>query len=217
MKKIYLFVLTILLTGCSSTYNITVDENKIDEHLKISIPTNLVNENTLQEQLEAQLGNYNIDYTNDSNNYYVDYTNNYDIGNYFDSKLINLCYDTSSNKITDQQIKITTSSQFRCIYMDDGVQMDSVDINITTQLKVIENNADEVNKNTYTWHINKNNYQNKPINITIQKNKTTTQTVKSVVSKIPNKEIIILSLGLIIVSIILYRIIKRKQKNINEL
>ena len=52
---------------------------------------------------------------------------------------------------------------------DDGLKADSVKINITTELNVINNNADEVVGNVYTWYINDSNYQNKTVEITLEK------------------------------------------------
>ena len=56
--------------------------------------------------------------------------------------------------------------------MDDGFYMDSVTITIKTDLTVLNSNADNVNDNTYTWIINENNYQNKPIILSIEKPET---------------------------------------------
>ena len=55
------------------------------------------------------------------------------------------------------------------MYTDDVKQFDSLTINIKTDLEVVENNADKVDGNTYTWVINENNYQNHPIQMRIKK------------------------------------------------
>ena len=53
--------------------------------------------------------------------------------------------------------------------VDENLIVDSVKVNITTELEVLENNADEVNGNTYTWNINNNNYLNKEVNIQLKR------------------------------------------------
>ncbi len=79
------------------------------------------------------------------------------------------CYPNFSIQSNDKQIILSSGSQFMCFAGDDGLRADSVEINITTKLKVLDNNADEVNGNTYTWSIDNSNYENKPIEMTLEK------------------------------------------------
>lgn len=56
------------------------------------------------------------------------------------------------------------SGQFSCLFSS------SMDINIKSDNKFLYNNADEVNKNVYTWHINNKNSSDVLIEMKIDKN-----------------------------------------------
>ena len=49
-------------------------------------------------------------------------------------------------------------------------EVNSLELNISSEYKIIKSNADIKKDNIHTWNINKTNYKNRPINITIEKN-----------------------------------------------
>lgn len=182
MKKILIIIgCAFLLTGCDVTYNLTInDNNSFDEDITMSFlksNTNYddilvyrdnktpVSKNSSEEKF------YDSSVTENGNYYNLNYHYNHDIDGLKDSYFINNCYSNSSIVSTEDEITFSSGQNFSCFIGDDGLKADSVRINITTKLKVLDNNADEVNGNTYTWIISANNYLNKEINLTLKKNR----------------------------------------------
>ena len=81
--------------------------------------------------------------------------------------------------------------------------LDTLTINIKTKLKVLNSDADKVKGDTYTWYINQENKDNKPINIKIS------------LAKSVNYTFLVILSGIIMVSLIvfIYIFIKGKQNN----
>lgn len=65
----------------------------------------------------------------------------------------------------NNKIIIATSKEFKCF--DKYEELDSVTINLTTDLEVESSTADSVHKNKYTWNINRQNYRDSEINIVL--------------------------------------------------
>ena len=177
-KKIILCSLIFLLTGCTANYNIEITKDTINENVQVQLPKSTTtkaqadtyaNIETPISQSSTQQSFYTTSLDEDSNNYYLNYNYNHEISSFSQSYFASRCYQNIDLEETEDMINLSTSNNFMCIHMDDGAFIETVDINITTDLKVLSNNADEVNGNVYTWHINSSNYQNKPINLEMQK------------------------------------------------
>ena len=99
----------------------------------------------------------------------IKYDFKFDTSNYNLSKIANYCYDDFNVKISGNEYSISTSDQFNCF--DYYNFLDDVEVNIILgyDYDVLSNNADKVEKNVYTWIINKNNANNKPVEITVKK------------------------------------------------
>lgn len=219
MKKIFLILLFFLLTGCSASYNLSIDEEITNENVSIMIPKEVIDKETIQNQFSTNTPVYNnkSDYykeaiTEDNNNYYINYSYNHKTDQFKDSKFINLCYDDNEIEVDNSKISFSTGKKFKCINMDDGVHIDNIEINITTKLKVRKNNADKVKDNTYTWIINEDNYQNKPINLEIKKPTTVRETIEGTTNGVLTIIIIII----FIVAIVVVGVIKVKQRKNNN-
>lgn len=179
--KIKIFVLSLLvlvLTGCSASYDITINSDNIIEDLTVTIPKNTVtatqgsslgNINVPLTQNTAAGEYYNSSLDEDNTNYYLNfnYTHTYD--SFQQSYFATRCYQNISLEEDEDYLTLSTSEAFLCLKMEDGASIENATINIKTDFKVIENNADRVNDNVYTWDINENNYQNKPIYLQIEK------------------------------------------------
>ena len=182
-----LLVLSLLLAGCSAEYNLEIDEDSFKESVNIYYPkseftkaeiNNIVASKTPITQDFDQIEFYNNSVKENSQNYIVNENYIHSIDTISDSYIITTCYSGNVIKKEYDKLIIETEDEFGCIYadaeddseegMDVGVSVDHAVINITTKLKVISNNADTVNNNTYTWNIDKENYQNKPIYMEIQ-------------------------------------------------
>lgn len=219
MKKILLlFLLTILLTGCSATYDIEFTEDKIKDEIRVFTDTETVNNATQatidsfsNKILEWERGHDHYTkevYTTDKiTGYLYKYDFNYD--EYDAMSQIRKCYENFNFTYNDKEIILTTSNKFLCkdYYQD----VNNLTINIKTDKKVISSNADSTKNNILTWNINKSNYQNKPLNLRINLQETYE---KSKDKNIDLKQIliIILFILLIIIYIINKKDIKRKGK-----
>ena len=130
------------------------------------------------------------------------------------SYFISNCYPNFSIQSSDDKITLSSGTDFRCINGDDALQSDSVEINITTKLKVLDNNADVVNGNTYTWNIDKNNYQSKSLDMVLQKsfdlNEIVVQNEASYLTGI-------IAVVIIVVLLIIFIFVKFKQRKNNKI
>lgn len=222
MKKIILILSIFLITGCTANYQLNITEDKIEEKLSITTPKDILEPEILKEQVlnsktiyPDQNKIYYTDIKADDTNYYVTFKHDHDINDFTNSKFISYCYNNNELIQDETAITLSTSGHFNCINMEDEMYMDNVKINITTDLKVLENNADEVNGNTYTWNINEENYTNKPINITMQKKQSIKNVVKNLEGNSASKDLFIIygGLALLLGLIILLVTIKLKSNN----
>lgn len=196
MKKIMLLLICILLSGCTAQYTLTYEkdiykesfslEDDKDKYYDSESVVSLINQfyssnistNYLDdpEELAAgeNLSNYNF-YTKsliDKNGKYGIYLGyNFKEENEFKySFLANQLFETIN--INDNLIQ---AKNIKNIY-DSYPYLKDINIVFKTD-KIIENtNADKVEKNTYYWFINKDNYKNKIIDIRFNKNKNDNNT-----------------------------------------
>lgn len=223
MKKLLLLLIVIFcLTGCDVNYNLVISEDSFDETITLSF---LKSQNSY-EDVSANLGvitpatlsssetrYYDSDITEDSNYYNLIYKFNHDSTSISNAYFIRNCYPDLEIVNTNDKIEISTGNQFMCYYGDDGLKADSVNINITTKMNVLNNNADNVSGNTYTWTINETNYNNKPIEMQIQK----PLDVQSVIEENDNSfTLIFVIVIMLLVILIVYLVIKFKTKKNNS-
>ena len=180
MKKWLLIIcLAFLMTGCDVTYNLTIDEDTFDENIVLSFPKS----NTSYDDVSFYPDNkvpvypteedkkfYNSKIVESVNSYDLIYSYSHDFYSLKNSYFINNCFHDMMITESDNQIIINSGDGFACFIGDDGLRADSMKININTKLKVIENNADSVNGDTYTWIINENNYLGKEIYFKVERN-----------------------------------------------
>ena len=180
VRKILLIIcLVFLLTGCDVTYNLTINNDEtFDEKVILSfLKQDVSYENVvsyLQDKVPISNNQYEMKSYNtqiyEGNNYYdLVYDYSHDFNNFRNTLFVDSCYNDSKITRTDDKITIRSGKGFRCLNPDNGLITNNVKINITTKLEVLDNNADEVNGNTYTWNINSNNVQNKEVNITLKR------------------------------------------------
>lgn len=212
MKKIILLLITIiLLTGCNATYDINIKNDKISDTIKVFEKNNIV-QNATNEQTKKfsdTIGDWENGYdyyqrelytTDEVTGYKYTYDFNYE--EYDAMSELRKCYKELSFEY-DNQINLKTSNEFLCANYYKNV--DSLEINITSEYHITNSNADKQENNKHTWIINKNNYKNKPIQISINKNKKALKKEKE--TKIEIKSILA-----IIAFIILILILKIRKK-----
>ena len=180
-KILLLIIFALFLTGCDVTYNLEITNDYMTESVDFWYDDTSENESIIDQYLAVDHQAYfdmdlgtNYNYTQkkitDDDRIGMNLRYNYSGDNLQNSSLIDRCYYQKSVMVTDEEIVLYTDGKTSCLYMDDNKLFDSLTINIKTDLPVIENNADEVDGNTYTWIIDENNYQNHPINLRISRN-----------------------------------------------
>ena len=121
---------------------------------------------TEPDQPHPDIKYYEKTETDLGNGYLFNYKYNFDIDKYKEARTIKdgfRSYNISFNE-DNQTISLSTDSE-GILYFDDYPLLEEVTINIKTDYLVLENNADRVNGNTYTWVFTKDS--KKSINMVI--------------------------------------------------
>lgn len=183
MRHLKIFVLilfVICLTGCDVTYNLTITNDYMEESVDFWYNKTSENEQLVDQYLSVEHqayydmnldANYNYSQKKITNDNQVGLNLRYNYGSdkLQNSTLLDKCYYKKSVIRTDDEIVLYTDGKANCFNFDDNNSIDKLTINIKTDLKVLENNADKVNNSTYTWIIDADNYQNHPISIRISR------------------------------------------------
>ena len=224
-KKLFLLLIPFLISGCTASYNIEIKNDYIIENVSVVIPEDEASEynnfdDLIKKPIYLYLGagkTYKSDIKFHNTDYYIKYNYKHTVSDYKNSTFLNKCYAESEVEVTDRSINIYTDSVFQCIMMEDGLRADNVDVKIKTKLKVLNNNADEVNKNVYIWHMNASNYLNKPINIILEKNSSSAGNINSIFSNNFSVFLFICIAGLFGVALLIYLYIKFRNDKNNKL
>lgn len=182
MKKyILLFVFIIILTGCSSEYNIEFSNNKIKENVKVDVLDSDIPKNYDEKIYSSSdivtpfinddqypfFGNNEIIYNKSVNKSgkvtHIELDYEYTHEEYLNSTAYKSCFEYSNFVTNKKNYDLNFYGAFYCLYGNELV------INIKTNNEVISNNADKVNGNVYTWIINKDNVNNTNIQMKISK------------------------------------------------
>ena len=174
MKKIFmLLVLMVLLTGCSANVNISITSNNISEEIIINAYSD---SDTTKDQVFKSFRSYipvfaNVplsdtepDTKKDGVEYYArrtedlgsgykfKYSYRYKFDDYKNSRSLKFGFNSSNvqKNPVDKQIVISTEKAV-LNYFEQYPTLETVTVNIESSYKMINNNADFVNRNTYTW------------------------------------------------------------------
>ena len=222
MKKlIMMFVIVLLLTGCSVKYEIEIVDRKIKETTSVVSSSSLSNKyvegNTDGSEDNSELITYkqylDIVYKEDSyalndsdelkykktlinnnENIGIKYNYLYNLKNYQKSSNANMCYKYVKFYESGELYILSTDKVFNCFLNGD---LDNVSIHLKTNHKVKENNADRVDGYNYYWNVDKSNYENKSIYIELYKDKY----VFNYENKWGKIGIAILSIAILIISV----------------
>lgn len=163
MKKILLIMLTMLfLTGCTVNYNLEIDGDNLNEVITGNVTKKEyeVKETDNGENLIYALFNNDQNALFDEESPYlrtledkgktIDYNFSYLYNYNFDrSTIINTCFEYHMVDETEDYYYIKLSGKFYCMYSD------KININVTSNNAVLENNAMKVDGNVYSWVIKK--------------------------------------------------------------
>ena len=229
MKKILCLLLILLLSGCDVVYNLEINDDLFNESTNFQLENSdnvAVNEDMdgsiqyMADDLKSLTDHYledeyyavNYSLKETYNNVRVsDYSfnldYNFDKNNYPSSNMLSYCFDDVSIINDKGYITFDLKDSSVCFEQDVYERLNSVTINIKSDYEVVSNNADEVNKNIYSWILSKND-SNKEIHIKFKKNN----------EKKSNKLIIVFPV-IFIVGLVIFaaKYIKDKHFSSNEL
>jgi len=217
MKKILILICLLFLTGCSVNYEITLKNNKIKERLTI-IETDqslfdvrndagwtlresfemLINE----EKDEFSVEDYSIKSLNTDNQLGLEYYSD-SSKTLINSSIINQCYTNPTIEINDNIVSFNSGNEFTCYEYYDNLE--TINIVLNTNYKVISSNADSVEDNKYMWTITEDG--NKNIEISYEQ----------YVSKSSKATTIILIVGLVVIGSVVGYYIYNKCKKENKI
>lgn len=207
-KIILILLLTILLCGCTKEYNLIIANDKITEEFNISF-----------DDTEENMQRYNLDYfplhanqeamyikTIDKKDKLLKAKFNYTYkpSEFVNANTINECFDTKELIVDEEEYYYFKLGNLK------GCMSDyNIDINIITKNKVLENNADKVSKNKYTWHLTDKNKDE--FNLEIKIDKTKANKANGINFSIIGLISLMIVIGILIV--LSFLIIKRNKSN----
>ena len=167
IKKLLILIVVILLSGCSVEYNLTINEDlSVNESVTATEKTHRMNSNTglntkssvnylykmfdrdnLKTRIVSETKDYNTSATVKGSHDSIDnYVNNFTSDVF---KEVNYTKKDNVVTLTFPQTEVLSSTSSRSLVYDD------ITVNIIVPFKVIDNNAKYVNRDKYTWKIEK--------------------------------------------------------------
>lgn len=204
MKKLFTLIMLLLVTGCTCSYELSIQDSSIYETLKINGVTTEIPVDV--DLVNLSDTNYKKEVVDDT----VTYTTSYNLETYKKTNFLS-CFESYNIQTTDDKYIIRTGKNFTCLpyqYNDyDELKYDELEIKIKTNHKVVNHNASKVENNTYYWYITKENINNADIYFEIEKN----------VNKPYVLAIAVFMLILLIVGVIVYFVVKSKSEKSNKI
>ncbi len=214
MKKRYLILMLLLLSGCTVNYNLDIEGNGIYKETITGTVTNeeLDNNNSTDINDFSYNLNFATPLIRDEGEYakeiidkkgYKEFSYSYVFDNNYDkSNIINTCFSGVLLSDDDEFYYYDFYGPFKCLYTD------KININVTSKYAVIENNADKVNKNTYTWIID--NEDDSDIHLVVSKDVLYQETKEK---KIFTSFRIVGFIILVVLSLITYLLYRKKNSD----
>lgn len=183
-KFIVLLITMLILTGCTSTANITINNDySVDENIKIIFDNSkTTNYDTPKKYAQSYLEyyspaikykdyQYNINEGNNSSN--VEFTKstngicksiNNNLFSQYLYKFINCEEDSTHILIKSEGNQLISLPQ-----SEKSFDIESLILNIKLPVSAEENDADDVNNNTYTWRFDATSQENKSVYLKVSK------------------------------------------------
>lgn len=172
MKKLLILICLLFLTGCSVSYEITLENNKIKERLTIveknqslfdvendtgSTLREIFDTLASEESDEFSVLDYSVESLNSDTQLGVEYYSD-STQSLINSSAINQCYMNPKIQINDNIVTFNTGNDFTCY--DYYENLETINVVLTTEYKVLSSNADMVEGNKYIWNITKEGNKN---------------------------------------------------------
>jgi len=190
-KKLFILVgLLFLLCGCTAEVNLEVKNDRVRENVTINaIPEG----DYTMDRLPLAFRNFIPAYAKDvladaepdtkksgvsyyerkqeqlTNGYKFIYSYNFKLNNYKEARTVKNGFRSSNIYVDNVEKTILLSTDNSgLLYFEDYPFLTDVTVNIKSDYKVVESNADYVNDNVYSWELNRNN-NNKNIYLLLDK------------------------------------------------
>lgn len=168
MKKILILIAAVLfLSGCEATYTINLDQEFINEEIKI-MESNTNFDGDIDIYLDeavdsltdtaSDTSSYLVEKIFDNNQSGIFMKNEFDpIGSYnLYSPFLYSCFSNHSVTRGTDYVELNSGSVFLCF--DDYPELEVLNIEIKTKYEVLSHNAKTVDEDTYKWQLtNKDN------------------------------------------------------------
>lgn len=185
LKKLIVLFIILLCCGCTAQYRIDFTDDEIIENFTIRYERSGETDSQLKDYYTNSIFaidnksflNFNIgDSDSDSVDLKFDYT--YDVNNYKYSNLASGCFSVFNFFTEENEYYFMANGPFLCtIYQ--YVDLESLDVVITTNHNVISHNADEISDDKYIWHIDSSNYDDVSIYFVTDSNVSIKSVIKS--------------------------------------
>lgn len=181
MKKIILlFMLTILLTGCSCDYELNISDDKVVENVDISLPYSMDSDDrskfleyTKVDNLAVVggLDNPYYDMSARADNYGDVYNFNYSYDKEHpikNARTMQSCFEKYKVEETSSYYMFVFRGEFKCKY-----KFDDVNITVKTNNMVPKHNSTDYDEKegVYRWKIDSSNASDVDIKLLVQKDK----------------------------------------------
>ena len=202
-KKLLLLILVLLLTGCSGSYTIKVND---DLTIKESLNVTLENRDGLYDKAKKLFDENEIDeekyeITQSSDKLMIKYTEDYSsfLSYIIDSKLYKQLYKDKDFDQDKSSISFAANSKFKLDSNNSSNIINDYNISLfqiilDTPFDVKYNNADEVYNNKYTWNLNSSTTE-KEINFTMSNTYTSSNYIYIIV---------IILISMIVIGFVIY-------------
>lgn len=183
LKLIFIIFLVLFITGCTATYNMTIDgeqvrdsltvnsnftSNQIKAYTQNAVPVNMnigcfldYDQDDVEDatKKKSEINYYEITSKNHSN---LNATSASSIKEYKNSRIANSLFNNININNYDNKISIFGFNGLSAFISN--LELEKVTVNITVKnKKVTVNDADKVKDNTYTWYFDKNTDDNKTL------------------------------------------------------
>lgn len=231
MKKIKLIVCLILslflITGCGVEYNLSYNNSTFNENIVFKFVNN-ENNQLIKKYFEDN--DFHVRYSykgkylyekqikEDKNTINVNLSSKYYRTDFSSSRVFDECFPTF-NVLEDEKgnIIISTGKGFYC-WDYEYYFTDYININFSTDYKVIQHNANKVEDNTYIWKITEDNLNDFNINLIISNQKNNNSIIHFVNDFASNQGLLLLGIiGIGILGLVIVFVVKKQQEKVNKI
>lgn len=230
MKKIIIVLCLFLTAGCDIKYNLDIDENikedisilgnyDYDDYFLYQIyrdkPIPLTKNYTIQPESNEKIEGvayYNKSDLSNDNDFGLNFKAKFNSSNYNDSTILSVGIGKNVINPTDDFINIDLPSDFKVFKQYPDLEM--ITLNIKSKYSILENNADKIDKNVYTWYITPDYGKNIKMKI---KTSNVLQDIEKNTKNDPMIRFSIVIFIIVIIGIIIYYLVRKKYKKNNSL